>query len=96
MKHPLLNKDSKHYTMVDGVEAIDIMEKLYTTEELMVWSKISSFKYRLRIANKDDVTKEANKIKTYEEYYLYLQNKLKTQTEHKNINEWCKEQHETV
>ena len=96
MKHPLLNEDSKHYCMVDGVDSIDIMELLYTTEELATWAKISAFKYRLRLGHKDEVTKEAKKIKTYEDYYLYLQNKLKTKLEHKSINNWCRDHHENT
>ncbi len=72
--HPLLNPNSKHYSMVDGIEAIARMEQMYTTEELMIWAKMTAMKYRLRIANKDDVVKEAKKIKTYEAYYHYLEN----------------------
>ena len=75
--HPLLNPESKHYSMVDDVEAIIRMEQLYSTEELMVWAKITSMKYRLRIGNKDDVLKEAKKIETYEAYYMYLKEKVK-------------------
>lgn len=74
--HPLLNPESKHYAMVDGVEAICRMEQMYTTEELMVWSKITAMKYRLRIGNKDEVLKESVKIDTYEAYYEYLEEKL--------------------
>lgn len=75
--HPLLNPDSKHYSMVDDVEAIERMEQMYTTEELMQWAKITAMKYRLRIGNKDDVLKEAKKIETYEAYYRYLHEKVK-------------------
>jgi len=73
--HPLLNPDSKHYSMVDDVEAIVRMEQMYDTEELMVWAKITAMKYRLRIGNKDDVLKEAKKLLGYEAYYTYLKNK---------------------
>jgi len=76
MAHPLLNPDSKHYLMVDGVEAISRMEDMYPEHELKVWAKITAMKYRLRIGNKDDVLKEAKKIATYEAYYEYLENKL--------------------
>ena len=72
MKHPLLNPDSKHYSMIDGVEAVQRLEEMYTPEELMIWAKITAMKYRLRIGNKDDANKEATKIKTYEAYYTYL------------------------
>lgn len=74
--HPLLNPDSKHYSMVDDVEAIARMEQMYSKEELAVWAKITAMKYRLRIGNKEDVTKESKKIETYEAYYTYLKEKL--------------------
>lgn len=71
-KHPLLNPDSPHYKMIDGVEAIERMEQMYSTEDLMAWAKITAMKYRLRIGNKDDVVKEATKIAGFEAYYKYL------------------------
>ena len=74
-KHPLLNQDSKHYSMVDDVEAIERMEQMYSSSDLMAWAKLSAMKYRLRIGSKDDVTKEAKKIETYEAYYSYLKTK---------------------
>jgi len=74
--HPLLNPNSSHYKMVDGTEAITHMEMMFSTVELMHWAKLNAMKYRLRIGNKDDVSKEALKIKTYEDYYTYLSNKL--------------------
>ena len=74
--HPLLNPESKHYSMVDGTEAIEHMEMMFSTVELMHWAKLTAMKYRLRIGNKDDVLKEAEKIKTYEDYYKYLEAKL--------------------
>lgn len=73
--HPLLNPNSTHYQMVDGVEAIERMEQMYSTEELMIWAKMTAMKYRLRIGKKDDVTKESIKIDTYEAYYTYLKDK---------------------
>jgi hypothetical protein len=73
MKHPLLNPDSSHYSMVDGVEAIERMEGMYTQEEMKIWAKITAMKYRLRIGNKDDAVKEVKKIQTYEAYYAYLE-----------------------
>ncbi len=70
--HPLLNPDSKHYSMFDGIEAIERMEQMFDREELMAWAKISAMKYRLRIGAKDDPLKEVEKIRTYEAYYRYL------------------------
>ena len=77
MVHPLLNPESSHYSMVDGVEAISRMEDMYPKHELKIWAKITAMKYRLRIGNKDDVHREAEKIKTYEAYYKYLEAQLK-------------------
>ena len=74
--HPLHNQDSSHYH-ITGDEAISLMEAMYTTEELMAWSKITAMKYRLRIGKKDNPDKEIVKIKTYEDYYEYLQNQTK-------------------
>ena len=75
-KHPLLNEDSKHYSMVDGVESIERMEQMYTIPELMAWAKLTAMKYRLRIGNKDAAEQEVKKIQTYEAYYEYLKGKL--------------------
>jgi len=75
-KHPLVNEDSPHYKMLGGVQSIHLMEEIFTTEELMAWAKITAFKYRMRIGKKDDPTMEVKKIKTFEEYYEYLENKL--------------------
>ncbi len=81
--HPLINKDSRHYQMVDGVESIKLMEDMFTTEELMAWSKITSYKYRFRISSKehngsieDGIKSDAKKILSYEAYYRYLESKL--------------------
>ena len=75
-KHPLLNPDSTHYKMFDGEEAIVRLESLMTKLELMAWAKGNIFKYRLRIGNKDDPTKEIIKIQGYEAYYKYLEDQL--------------------
>lgn len=80
--HPLKNPDSAHYAMwLDGlsgetVEAIDLVEKMATKEELLAWAKISLLYYRLRIGKKDDIVKEIKKIETFEAYVHYLENKM--------------------
>lgn len=76
--HPLKNPDSSHYAMWhngdgEAVEAIDLMEKMFTPEELLTWAKITVLKYRLRIGKKDDIAKEMKKIETYEAYVHYLE-----------------------
>ena len=72
MKHPLLNPESTHYQMFDGVEAIERLEQMFSKEELATWARVTAFKYRLRIGNKDNVEKEVTKILGYEAYYEYL------------------------
>ena len=72
LPHPLLNPESKHYHMVDDVEAITRMEQMYSVEDLMAWAKINAMKYRLRIGNKDASEKEVTKLLGYEAYYTYL------------------------
>lgn len=76
-KHPLINPDSPHYQMCGGKESIEVMEAVFTTEELMAWAKITAFKYRMRIGGKqgESAEKESHKIKTYEDYYDYLEKK---------------------
>lgn len=71
-KHPLLNPESKHYQMVDGIESVERLEQMFTFHEMKIWAKITAMKYRMRIGNKDDVTKEVQKIKDYEAYYRFL------------------------
>lgn len=71
-EHPLLNPESKHYSMIDGVEAIERLEQMYTADELAIWANITAMKYRLRIGKKDDALKELKKIDTFEAYYTYL------------------------
>jgi len=72
MKHPLLNEESKHYQMFDGIEAIERLEQMFTNDELATWAKITAMKYRLRIGHKDHSDKEVQKIKTFENYYKFL------------------------
>jgi hypothetical protein len=75
-EHPLKHPESNHYELWEDVEAIDIIEKNLTKEELIGACKFNILKYQLRIGNKDDVLKEVSKIKTYQDYlkFLRLQN----------------------
>lgn len=72
LKHPLKNPDSRHYEMIAGIEAIEVLEAMFPVEELMVWAKISYMKYQLRLGKKDDVQKELAKMNTFKQYYEYL------------------------
>lgn len=58
--------------MFDGIEAVLRLEQMYSIPDLMAWAKISAMGYRLRIGNKDEPSKEIAKIKTFENYYRYL------------------------
>jgi hypothetical protein len=85
--HPLKNPDSSHYAMWhdgpsgEAVEAIDLMEKMATKEELLTWAKLTVLKYRLRIGKKDDIVKEMKKIETYEAYIVHLERQIKMELE---------------
>ena len=79
--HPLINEESSHYAMFDDVQAIERFEEMFSIEELMAWAKLNSFKYRFRVGNKGDSVdwiSDIKKIQTYEAYYKYLQDKLKS------------------
>ena len=75
-KHPLINSDSTHYQMVDGIESIVLMESIFSVSELMAWAKITSYKYRFRLGKKDDNSKDIKKMQTYEAYYKALSGKM--------------------
>ena len=73
-KHPLKNEASKHYEMWKNMEVIELIEHVLTKEELIGACKFNILKYRLRIGNKDDSSKELAKIKDYENYLKFLEN----------------------
>lgn len=57
----------KHY-LEAVVEPIKVMEKLFTKEELKGFIKGNILKYRLRMGHKDDIQKEMDKIRVYEQW----------------------------
>lgn len=71
--HPLLNPDSPHYKIL-GDDSIEQFEKMFTVDELKAWAKLSYYKYMFRLGRKDSVESEIKKMKTYEDYYNYLNN----------------------
>jgi len=75
MNHPLLNPDSKHYELWTGCEAVEMMERMFNTDELIAWCKCTIMKYRLRVGKKDSIESDTKKIKTYEDYLEFLQAK---------------------
>lgn len=62
----------KHY-LESVVEPIKVMEKLFTKEELKGFIKGNILKYRLRMGHKDDIQKEVDKIRVYEQWLVKLE-----------------------
>lgn len=62
----------KHY-LESVVEPIKVMEKLFTKEELKGFIKGNILKYRLRMGHKDDIQKEMDKIRVYEQWLVKLE-----------------------
>ena len=58
------DKESKHYEIYDGLEAIDIIENTLTKEEFIGFCKGNILKYQLRMGKKDG-TDDTAKIKKY-------------------------------
>lgn len=66
------SKHDKHY-LEAVVEPIKVMEKLFTKEELKGFIKGNILKYRLRMGHKDDIQKEMDKIRVYEQWLAKLE-----------------------
>ena len=67
-----VEKHDKHY-LESVVEPIKVMEKLFTKEELKGFIKGNILKYRLRMGHKDDIQKEMDKIRVYEQWLPKLE-----------------------
>nr|DAT69192.1 MAG TPA: nucelotide kinase [Caudoviricetes sp.] len=67
-----VGKHDKHY-LESVVEPIKVMEKLFTKEELKGFIKGNILKYRLRMGHKDDIQKEMDKIRIYEQWLAKLE-----------------------
>ena len=67
-----VEKHDKHY-LESVVEPIKVMEKLFTKEELKGFIKGNILKYRLRMGHKDDIKKEMDKIRVYEQWLAKLE-----------------------
>ena len=67
-----VDKHDKHY-LESVVEPIKVMEKLFTKEELKGFIKGNILKYRLRMGHKDDIQKEMDKIRVYEQWLAELE-----------------------
>lgn len=55
------------------LEPILVMQDMFTTEEFIGFLKGNILKYRLRMGHKDNVPKEMDKIKRYEEWLSMVQ-----------------------
>ena len=66
------DKHDKHY-LEAVVEPIKVMEKMFTKEELKGFIKGNILKYRLRMGHKDDIQKEMDKIRVYEQWLAKLE-----------------------
>ena len=67
-----VDKHDKHY-LESVVEPIKVMEKMFTKEELKGFIKGNILKYRLRMGHKDDIQKEMDKIRVYEQWLVKLE-----------------------
>ena len=66
--HVLINKDSAGHYEVDGVSAIEEMEKETSIREAIGFARCSIFKYKFRKNHKGQKDSDEKKIKTYELY----------------------------
>lgn len=60
------NPNSKHYELWQDLEAIDIIKNTLTKDEYIGFLKGNILKYQLRLGKKDNVKKEMEKIKDYQ------------------------------
>ena len=60
------NPNSKHYELWQDLEAIDIIKNTLTKDEYIGFLKGNILKYQLRLGKKDNVEKEMEKIKDYQ------------------------------
>lgn len=81
-KYEMVNHP-KHYNNYD-VEVVDMMEKIWGTEDTMKWCKMTAYKYRMRMGTKPgkNDSKEASLAKLQEDFdkeqwYLKKANELK-------------------
>ena len=68
-----LNK-AKHYNTYN-IETIDIMEKVFGVEKLIIWCTITAFKYRMRMGKKDSINDDLFKENWYLEKAKELKNR---------------------
>ena len=72
------NPNSKHYELWHDLEAIDVIKTLLNEDEYVGFLKGNILKYQLRLGKKDNVEKEMEKIKDYQnELNMILTGELK-------------------
>ena len=62
----LKNPKASHYELWEGVESIDVIRGVLTTEEYIGALKFNILKYQLRLGKKDCVESDMEKIKDYQ------------------------------
>ena len=60
------NPNAPHYEIWNGFEAIDIIKNILSKDEYIGYLKGNILKYQLRVGKKDNVEKEKEKIKDYQ------------------------------
>ncbi|MFY4844618.1 DUF3310 domain-containing protein [Aliarcobacter butzleri] len=60
------NPNATHYEIWNGFEAIDIIKNILSKDEYIGYLKGNILKYQLRLGKKDNVEKEKEKIKDYQ------------------------------
>ena len=60
------NQNSKHYELWHDLEAIDVIKTLLNEDEYVGFLKGNILKYQLRLGKKDNVEKEMEKIRDYQ------------------------------
>lgn len=69
--------NAKHYDK-NRVNVIELLERSYGTENIMIFCEMNALKYRLRIGNKksQEIEMELKKIEWYEKAAEYYYNKI--------------------
>lgn len=70
------NEKSKHYEIWKDFEAIDVLKNCLTRDEFIGFLKGNILKYQLRLGKKDDVSKEIEKIKDYQNELNFILKEL--------------------
>jgi hypothetical protein len=72
MKHPLLNKDSKHYHADGEKPAIQELEEILTIEEAIGFATGNAFKYNYRMKQRGYTDSDKKKRDTFVKYLGFL------------------------